>query len=82
MRIATRGRVRVRAEHGFSPQRPGLAPRADRVGFVVVKVALGQVYLQVCLFSPVNINPTLFHIHSYVIGGIHNALLAAVASEI
>jgi hypothetical protein len=29
---------------GFSPQRPGSTPRAVHVGFVVERVALGQVF--------------------------------------
>jgi hypothetical protein len=33
------------------------------VGFVVDKVALGQVFLQVLRFSPANIIPPLLHIH-------------------
>jgi hypothetical protein len=41
---------------GLSPQRPGFAPRSIHVGFVVDRVALGQVFLQVLRFSPVNIS--------------------------
>jgi hypothetical protein len=33
------------------------------VGFVVDKVALGQVFLRVLQFSPANIIPPLLHIH-------------------
>jgi hypothetical protein len=33
------------------------------VGFVVGKVALGQVFLRVLRFSPANIMPPLLHIH-------------------
>jgi hypothetical protein len=33
------------------------------VGFAVDKVALGQVFLRVLLFSPVNIIPPLLHMH-------------------
>jgi hypothetical protein len=33
------------------------------VGFVVDKVALGQIFLQVLWFSPASIIPPLFHIH-------------------
>jgi hypothetical protein len=33
------------------------------VGFVVDKVALGQVFLRVLQFSPVSIIPPLLHIH-------------------
>jgi hypothetical protein len=41
---------------GLSPRRPGFAPGSIRVGFVVDKVALGQVVLRVLRFSPVNIS--------------------------
>jgi hypothetical protein len=37
------------------------------VGFVVDKVALEYVFLQVIRFSPANIIPPLPHIHSYII---------------
>jgi hypothetical protein len=36
---------------GFLDQRPGFASRAVHVGFVVYKVVLGQLFLQVILFS-------------------------------
>jgi hypothetical protein len=42
-----------------SPRRPGL----DHVGFVVDKVALGQVSLRVLQLSPVNIIPPGLRIH-------------------
>jgi hypothetical protein len=48
---------------GLSPRRPGFAPRSIHVGFVVDKVALGQVFLRVLRFSPANIIPPLPHIH-------------------
>jgi hypothetical protein len=38
------------------PRRPGIDPVSDRVGFVVEKVTLGQVYPRVLRFSPVNFN--------------------------
>jgi hypothetical protein len=41
---------------GLSPRRPGFAPGSIRVGFVVDKVALGQVCLRVLRFSPVSIS--------------------------
>jgi hypothetical protein len=37
------------------------------VGFVVDKVALGQGFLRVLRFFPVNIISPLLHIHSYII---------------
>jgi hypothetical protein len=50
------GRLRPLAA-GLSPRRPGFAPGSTHVGFVVDKVALGQVFLRVLRFSPVNIIP-------------------------
>jgi hypothetical protein len=41
----------------LSPRRPGFAPGSIHVGFVVDKVALGEVSLRVLRFSPVNIIP-------------------------
>jgi hypothetical protein len=48
---------------GLSPRRTGFAPGSIHVGFVVDKVALGQVFLPVLRFSPANIIPPLLHIH-------------------
>jgi hypothetical protein len=42
---------------GLSLRRPGLAPGSIHVGFVVDKVAVGQVFLPVLRFSPVDIIP-------------------------
>jgi hypothetical protein len=42
---------------GLSLRSPGFEPRSIHVGFVVEKVALGQVFLRVLRFSPVNIIP-------------------------
>jgi hypothetical protein len=36
-------------------------PRSVHVGFVVDKVALGQVFLRVLRFSPVNFIPPVLH---------------------
>jgi hypothetical protein len=47
---------------GKSPRSPGFAPGSIHVGFVVGKVALGQVFLLVLRFYPVNIIPSLFSI--------------------
>jgi hypothetical protein len=44
---------------GLSPRRPG----SIHVGFAVDKVALGQIFLRVIRFSPVNIIPPLLHMH-------------------
>jgi hypothetical protein len=40
---------------GLLPRRPGFALASVHVGFVVDKVALGQVFLRVLRFSPVSI---------------------------
>jgi hypothetical protein len=45
----------------LSPQRPGFYPGSVRVGFVVEKVALGQDFLRVLRFSPVNFIPLVLH---------------------
>jgi hypothetical protein len=37
---------------GLSPRRPGFDPRPVNVGFMSDKVALGQVFLRIILFSP------------------------------
>jgi hypothetical protein len=42
---------------GLAPRRPRFAPGSIHVGFVVDKVALGQVFLRVLRFSPVGIIP-------------------------
>jgi hypothetical protein len=41
--------------------RPWFEPGSVHVGFVVDGVALGQVFLRVLWFSPVNLIPPLFH---------------------
>jgi hypothetical protein len=46
---------------GLSPRRPGFDPDSVHVGFVVDKIALGQVLLQVRLLSPVNLIPPVLH---------------------
>jgi hypothetical protein len=50
---------------GLSPWRPGIVLGSVHVGFVVDKVALGQVFSQVLWFSPVNIIPPLVSILIY-----------------
>jgi hypothetical protein len=42
-------------------RRPGFDPGSVHVGFVVDKVALGQVFPRVLRFSPVNFIPPLLH---------------------
>jgi hypothetical protein len=48
---------------GLSPRRPRFVSGAVHVGFVVDKVALGQVYLRVLLFSLVNNIPPWLRTH-------------------
>jgi hypothetical protein len=50
---------------GFSLRRPGFNSRVVNVGFVVNKVEMGQVFLQVLWFSLVN--PPMLQIHLSVI---------------
>ena len=51
---------------GLSPLRLGFVPRSFHVRFVVNKVSLGQVSLQVLQFSSVIIIPPMLHIHLYL----------------
>jgi hypothetical protein len=51
------------------------------MGFVEDTVALGKVFLQVLRFSPVNINPPLLRIHSYIIWGMDKDPLAAAVPQ-
>jgi hypothetical protein len=46
---------------GLSLQRAGFDPGSFHVGFVVDKVALGQVFLRVLQFSLVNFIPPVLH---------------------
>jgi hypothetical protein len=46
---------------GLSPRRPGFDPGAVHVRFVGNKVALGQVFPRVLLFSPVNFITPVLH---------------------
>jgi hypothetical protein len=45
----------------LSPRRPRFDPRSVHVGFMVDKVALGQVFLRVFRFSRVNFIPPVLH---------------------
>jgi hypothetical protein len=45
---------------GLSPRRPGFAPGSIHMGFVVDKVALGQVFIRILRFFPVYIIPPSF----------------------
>jgi hypothetical protein len=57
-----------------SSRRPGFVPGSTSVGFVVDKVALGQVFLRVVRFSLVNIS---FHHRSTLI--YHRPMRCAIA---
>jgi hypothetical protein len=46
---------------GLPSRRPGFNPGSVHVGFVVDKVALGQVFPRVLRFSPVNVIPPVLH---------------------
>jgi hypothetical protein len=46
---------------GLSSRRPGFDPGSVHVGFMVDKLALGQVSPQVLRFSPVNFIPLVLH---------------------
>jgi hypothetical protein len=52
------GRAMAQASHRGSP---GSIPGSVYVGFVMDKVALGQVFLRVLRFSPVNFIPPVLH---------------------
>jgi hypothetical protein len=52
----------------ISPRRPGFVPGSIHVRFVVDKVALGQAFLRVLRFSPVNIIPPSLSPNSYHLG--------------
>jgi hypothetical protein len=46
---------------GLSPRRFGFDPGSVHVGFVVDKVALGQVFLRALRFSPASLIPPVLH---------------------
>jgi hypothetical protein len=46
---------------GFPPWRPGFDPGSVHVGFMVDKVAVGQVFPRVLWFSPVSFIPPVLH---------------------
>jgi hypothetical protein len=62
----------------LSPRRPGFGLGSVHVGFVVDKVALGQVFLRILWFSPVNIIPPGLHTHISSGGRTIRPLVAAV----
>jgi hypothetical protein len=58
---------------GLSPRRPGFAPGSFHVGFVVNRAALGEVFLRVLRFSPVNISFHRRSSNSYYLGNVYYA---------
>jgi hypothetical protein len=51
----------MRLVAGLSTRRPGFDLGSVHVGFVVDKVALGQVFFRVLRFSPANFIPPVLH---------------------
>jgi hypothetical protein len=54
----------LKHDAGRAPRRAGFDVTLVQVGFVVDKVAVGQVFLPVGWFSPVRIIPSLLHTYS------------------
>jgi hypothetical protein len=52
---------------GLSPRRLGIAPGSVDVGFVVIKVTVGPIFLRVLRFSSVNIIPPWQSIPTYTV---------------
>jgi hypothetical protein len=46
---------------GLSPRRPGSDPGSVHVGFLVDKMALGQIFPRVLRFFPVSLIPPVLH---------------------
>jgi hypothetical protein len=57
----------------LSPRRPGFAPGSVHVGFVVDKVALGQVFLRVLRFS-LSVYHSTVALQNRIILGMRNML--------
>jgi hypothetical protein len=66
---------------GFSSRRPGFAPGSLHVGFVVVKVALGQVSLRGLLF-PSSVSCHRGLPYSYITWGMNSRSVVGRSSEI
>jgi hypothetical protein len=70
---------------GLSPRRPGFDPGSFNVGFVVDRLALGQVFPRVLRFSPVSFIPPVLHYTEkliIVITGLHNKRVSCGASVV
>jgi hypothetical protein len=57
------------------------APRSVHVGFVVGKVALGQDFLRVPWFFPVNVISPMLNIHSRIIWRMDNGPISGRSSS-
>jgi hypothetical protein len=64
----------------LSLRNPGIAPRSIHVGFMVDKVTLGQVFLRVLRFFPINTIPPSFSILIYRLG-MNNMSVSGSSSE-
>jgi hypothetical protein len=67
-RTTCSGHAMAQAVSCLSPRSPEFAPGSVHVGFVVDKVALGQVFLLVLRLSTVSIIPPSFSIIIYHLG--------------
>jgi hypothetical protein len=65
---------------GLPPRRSGFAPGSVHVGFVVDRVAMGQVFLAVLRFFPVSIIITP-GLHTHIIWGKNNRPVGGRSSE-
>jgi hypothetical protein len=66
---------------GLSPRRHGFAPELIYVGFVVDKVALGQIFLRVLRFSPVNMSFHAAALQIHITWGMNNMSASGSSSE-
>jgi hypothetical protein len=63
---------------GLSPRRPGFASGLTHVGFVVDKVTLGQIFLQVLRIS---LSIATVALHTHIIWGMSNMSASGSSSE-
>lgn len=70
------GRHFEKASVAFSQRKNGFAATEVHVGFLVNKVALGQVFLPVLRLSPVSTIPPLLHIDSYTLWGLDKGFVS------
>jgi hypothetical protein len=65
---------------GLSPRSTGFAAGSIHVGFVVDKVALGQVFLRVLRFFPCQYHSTVA-LQTHIIWGMNNMSVSVSSSE-